>query len=62
MINYSFKLALTLPNLSADGHLDSADDTIPNHMGSPRIEVQQSIAPRAVTPTSECGKISFYEK
>ena len=32
------------------GHLDSAEDTIPDHEGSPRFTVPI------------CGKISFYEK
>ena len=32
-VNYS--------NLSADGHLDSAEDTIPGHSGQPRIEVRE---------------------
>ena len=32
------------------GHLDSAEDTIPGHEGSPRFTVPI------------CGKISFYEK
>ena len=32
-VNYS--------NLSADGNLDSVDDTIPGHGGQPRIEVRE---------------------
>ena len=54
-----FKLILTfIPNLSTDGHIDSAEDTIPDHSGSPRMAVQQSIASR----TSGCGMTSFYER
>ena len=30
-----------LSNISADGHLDSVDDTIPGHSGQPRIEVRE---------------------
>ena len=32
---------MDFPNLSADGHLDSAEDTISGHIGQPRIEVRQ---------------------
>merc|ERR1712238_481934 len=39
-----------------DGHLDSAEDTIPGHSGSPRIEVQQSINSR----TSGCANMPSY--
>ena len=30
-----------LSNISADGHLDSVEDTIPGHSGQPRIEVRE---------------------
>ena len=35
-LNYRY-----ISNLSADGHLDSIEDTIPGHEGQPRIEVRE---------------------
>ena len=34
-------IKIVLPNLSADGHLDSAEDTISGHIGQPRFEVRE---------------------